>query len=203
MKGETKLTNIEAYPLYWPEGWKRTSYREYSRFKSGFGAARNLLTAEIARMGGSRVIISSNVPLRLDGLPRANCPEPSDPGIAVYFVYKGKDMVFACDKYRRTWENAYAIAKTIEAMRGIERWGASDMMERAFRGFSALPEKAGEGWRQVLGLGGSGIVSVAQVQDAFRKLAHEHHPDKGGDPEKFRLLCLARENALNDLQRSA
>jgi len=194
------MSNIEAYPLYWPEGWKRTAYRNNSKFKSGFGAARNLLTAEIARMGGSNVIISSNVPLRNDGLPRANCPEPSDPGIAVYFTYRKKDMVFACDKYRRTWENVYAIAKTVEAIRGIERWGASDMMERAFRGFSALPERSSQAWREDLGFSADQRVTVEEVQAKFRTLAHEHHPDKGGDPEKFRSLCLARENALRDVR---
>lgn len=191
----------EAYPLYWPEGWKRTGYREYSRFKSGFGAARNLLTAEIGRMGGTGVIISSNVPLRNDGLPRANQPEPSDPGIAVYFKHKGKEMVFACDKYRRTWENAYAIAKTIEAMRGIERWGASDMMERAFRGFAALPEKAAQPWREVLGFTPEQRVTESEIESAFRKLAMVHHPDKGGDKEKFFEIVMAKDNAKSDLRQ--
>ncbi len=190
----------EAYPLYWPEGWKRTNWREQSRFKSGFGAARNLLTAEISRMGGSGVIISSNVPLRNDGLPRANQPEPSDPGIAVYFKYRKKDMVFACDKYKRTWENVYAIAKTIEAMRGIERWGASDMMERAFSGFAALPQVATASWRSHLGFGEQQDVTMAEIESAFRELAKKHHPDVGGNPEVFQQIVAARETARREIE---
>lgn len=194
---------IEAYPLYWPQGWKRVGYRDYSRFKTGFGAARNQVIAEIQRMGGSEVIISSNIPLRNDGLPRANCPEPSDPGVAVYFKYKNRDMVFACDKYKKTWENIYAIAKTIESMRGIERWGASDMMERAFRGFAALPEKASQPWREVLGFTPDQPITEDDIKTAFNRLAMVHHPDKGGDSESFSRIVLARDSAKDDLRVSA
>ena len=42
------------------------------------------------------------------------------------------------------------LAKSIEAMRGIERWGPSQMMERTFTGFAALPEKSGSDWWDVL-----------------------------------------------------
>src|ERR1700743_3586853 len=104
--------SAEAYPLYWPEGWKRSRSHEHSRFKTGFGAARNLLFAELNRMGARKVILSTNIPLRNDGLPRANTrPDGGDSGVAVYFQRNGKDMVFACDKYRETCDNIYAIAK--------------------------------------------------------------------------------------------
>jgi hypothetical protein len=46
---------IEAYPLYWPEGWKRTeSWRRQTnrRFSKGFAASRNELINEIRRLGG-------------------------------------------------------------------------------------------------------------------------------------------------------
>ena len=123
----------EAFPLYWPEGWKRTAYRRTSAFKiAAFGKARDLLLAEIKRMGGTSIVLSTNISLRNDGLPYAGQRNPDDPGVAVYFLYKKRQMSFACDAYRKVEENAYAIAKTIEALRGIERWGASDMMERAY-----------------------------------------------------------------------
>jgi hypothetical protein len=63
----------EAYPLSWPDGWKRVARRSRSRFEvSGFGKARDFLLAEIRRMGGTGVILSTNIPLRNDGLPYAN-----------------------------------------------------------------------------------------------------------------------------------
>ena len=186
--------------MYWPEGWKRTQYRKRSAFKlSGFGRARDLLLAEIRRMGGSSIVLSSNIALRLDGLPYANQAQPQDPGIAVYFMHKKRQMAFACDAYYKTEENAYAIAKTIEALRGIERWGASDMMERAFTGFAALPQQASSTWREQLGFRGDEDVSVTSVDERFRELAHAHHPDKGGDPAKFREITEARAAARIEL----
>jgi len=187
---------VEAYPLYWPEGWKREKYPERSRFKTGFQDARNKLSAEIARMGGSKVVISTNVPLRNDGFPRANAPDPKDAGVAVYFKYKGKDMVFACDKYHYTRENIYAIAMTIDALRGIERWGASDMMERAFAGFQGLPAVASQPWREVLYLNSIDCPTRDEIETAYRMLAKKHHPDLGGDRDQFERVTQARQAAL-------
>ena len=45
----------------------------------------------------------------------------------------------------------------------------------------------------------NGSVTEEQVESAFRQLVHVHHPDKGGDPELFHRLIIARENARRDL----
>jgi hypothetical protein len=192
---------VEAYPLYWPEGWKRTRNPERSRFQTGFGAARELLFREITRMGGRKPVLSSNIPLRNDGMPRANMPEPNDRGVAVYFTYKDKEMVFACDKFINVRDNIYAIAKTIEALRGIERWGASDMMERAFRGFNALPEKASSPWRDILGFGHDARVTLDDVDSRFAELVKVHHPDMGGSAEAFQQVVEARAIARKELRQ--
>ncbi|CAK0816878.1 unnamed protein product, partial [Prorocentrum cordatum] len=39
---------------------------------------------------------------------------------------------------------------------------------------------------------------LADIKRAYRALAVRHHPDKGGDPEKFKELTLAFE-ALSDM----
>lgn len=188
----------EAYPLYWPEGWKRSPYTERSKFKTGFGAARNLLFTELARLGASKIILSTSIPLRNDGLPRANMrPDGGDTGVAVYFERKTKPMVFACDKYDRSEDNIYAIAKTIDAMRGIERWGASDMMERAFSGFKALAaENDGPSWWGVLQVR-AGATS-AEISAAYRELAKIAHPDSPtGSHEAMAELNSARDQGLS------
>jgi DnaJ-domain-containing protein 1 len=98
-------------------------------------------------------------------------------------------MCFACDKYLHVWENMVAIRKTIQAIRGIERWGASDMMERAFRGFVALP--ATEAWHDVLQVRTDS--SEHEVLANYRRLRSEHHPDRGGDAQRFNSISRAWE----------
>jgi hypothetical protein len=191
------MVSAEAYPLYWPEGWKRTRWTEQSKFKTGFGAARNFLNAELVRMGATKIILSSNIPLRNDGQPRANMPEPKDAGVAVYFQRNGKEMVFACDKYKYTRDNIYAIGKTIEALRGIERWGASDMMERAFAGFKALAAQNDRRWWDVLEVRHDASRDVVEAN--FRRLVRDRHPDAGGSHEAMAELNVARQQALKEM----
>lgn len=40
-------------------------------------------------------------------------------------------------------------------------------------------------------LGVSPMASKEEIKKAFHKLAHQHHPDKGGDPEKFKQISAA------------
>ncbi len=41
-----------------------------------------------------------------------------------------------------------------------------------------------------------------EIKRAYRKLAHEHHPDKGGDPEKFKAINEAYQ-VLSDPRKKA
>jgi hypothetical protein len=86
--------------------------------------------------------------LRLDGIPYANARNPDDPGAAVFFQWRGRPFQVACDSYRRVHENIRAIFKTIEAMRTIERHGATQLLERAVQGFTALPPGADDATSQ-------------------------------------------------------
>src|ERR1039458_2305616 len=83
-----------AYPLCWPEGWKRAKHREHAHFNKtrqptynaqgqklfagktrlSVADAVNRVIAELSRMGikDDDTIISTNVRLRLDGLPRSD-----------------------------------------------------------------------------------------------------------------------------------
>jgi hypothetical protein len=88
-------------------------------------------------------------------------------------------MCFACDRYKTPAANAQAVRKTIEAIRGIERWGASDMMERAFRGFAAL-EAPSTGWKSVL--------DPEDPEGSYMRLRKSKHPDHGGTAEEFHAV---------------
>ncbi len=196
---------IEAFPLSWPNGWPRTKQPTRSKFDVSFTAARDGLMEQIRMLGGKLPILSSDLELRRDGLPYAGQREPSDKGVAVYFQWKGQQRVFACDRWDRIKDNIRALEKTIEAVRGIERWGASEMLDRAFSGFTALPapgEQAQRDWRDVLELNADerSRVSKAIIEGRFRYLAAKRHPDRaGGSHEAMSELNRARDEALKEI----
>lgn len=187
---------IEAFPLQWPAGRPRTKWTERSNFEVMLGRAIKDIQEEVRRLGGSALVISSNLPLRRDGMPYANASQPADRGVAVYFRYKWKPMCFACDRWNRIEDNMRAIAKTIDALRGIERWGTGQMVEQAFIGFTALPAPE-QPW-QILGLDTS-RPTAKQVDDAYRTLAMKHHPDRGGDAQQMARINAARDELLRNL----
>lgn len=180
----------EAYPLQWPVGRPRTKWPERSNFEVTLGKAIKDVQEEVRRLGGQGLVISSNLPLRRDGIPYANASQPQDRGVAVYFKYKRKPMCFACDRWQKIEDNLRAIAKTIDALRGIERWGTGQMVEQAFTGFTALPAPE-QPW-QTLGLDTSNPTRE-QIDEAYRRLAGEHHPDRGGDTQQMARINAARD----------
>lgn len=140
--------SIEAFPLYWPAGFERAKTKRSSAFKATLAEARDGVLYEIKRLGGRNVIISSSIPLKKDGQMQGIArPVDGDHGVAVYFTWKNDQYVLACDSYQYIWENLRAIEKSIDAIRGLERWGASDILSRAFSGFKALPEANNEWWK--------------------------------------------------------
>lgn len=222
------MTEITAYPLAWPDGWPRTPSHlraDGVQFKAGdawvpdsstphgrryvgkrsvtFDRARKLLAAELERLGVAKdsIVLSTNLKLRNDGEPYAGEADRkmSDPGIAVYFKYKGKPMVMATDRFQKIAANARSLGLAIEAMRQLERHGGGTMMERAFTGFLALPSPiaAGRHWRSVLGFGADEKVSADEVKQRYRALAAERHQDvAGGSDSAMAELNAARAQAL-------
>lgn len=183
----------DAYPLQWPAGRPRKHQweRERAKFSTTFARARDEIAREVQLLVGGRwardpqLVISTNVALRRDGLPLANQRNPDDPGVAVYFEHRKRSMCFACDRWDKIEHNMQAIAKTIEALRGIARWGTGDMLEAAFTGFAALPPPgAPREWFDVLQCRPDASRDVIVAQ--YRRLRSETHPDRqGGDAARF------------------
>lgn len=153
---------------------------------------------EVRLLGGRSMVLSTNVPLKQDGKPYANYPRIDDPAVAVYFAYKDKQMCFACDRWTKVEDNIQAVRKTIEALRGIARWGTGDMLQAAFTGFAALPPPIVAGmkreWWVVLGVPPNAAPAV--IAAAYRRLASKHHPDReGGDAAAMAELNQARDAA--------
>lgn len=167
-------------------------------------SARDAAFNEVRLLGGRHVVLSTNVPLRQDGKPYANFPRIDDPAVALYFTYKDRQMCFACDRWTKIEDNIQAIRKTVEALRGIARWGTGDMLQAAFTGFAALPPPIAAGmkrdWWLVLLLD-TRQPTADEIQAAYRRLASKYHPDRnGGDAAKMAELNQARDDALKEIQ---
>ena len=142
---------VSRYPLEWPIGWQRTP--GHRRLRANFSTKKTIdgrvtcreatvrLEAELDRLGATTPVLSTHVTLRLDGSPRSD-EEPRDPGAAVYFRFKGKAQVLACDKWNRVADNIAAMAAHIDALRRVDRYGVGTI-EQALAGYKALPADTG------------------------------------------------------------
>lgn len=191
---------MEAYPLQWPVGYKRTANRIHSRFEQSMETAQRFLRIEVSRINGKDLIVSTNIPVRKDGMLYTDWMKKKieDPGVAIYFKYKGKDISMCCDQYLGVWENIYALGKGIEALRSMERWGVSDFLERAFTGFAAIPEVSSYNMPSIwviLGLPGK-PAGIDEVHAAYKRKAKEVHPDTpNGNEVEFIQLQTAYKQA--------
>lgn len=189
----------EAFPLHWPVGYKRTaSYqRVNSRFEQTMDKAQKFLRNELERLSATSLIVSTNIPVRKDGGLYTDYMRRiiDDPGVAIYFYLKGKQVSMCCDQYNRVWENIYALGKGIEALRGMERWGVSEFMERAFTGFQELPTSNSKNCWEVLG-GITPTKDTEYIKKVYLSLAKIKHPDVGGSDASFQELQQAYEYAL-------
>lgn len=200
------MSAIEAYPLSWPWGWPRKEswQRSSSQYQVEFAKARDHLARELRLSHARDVVISSNVPLRRDGLPLANMRQPDDPGVAVYWTARGKKgepapRVIACDVWRTVRENIRAVGLAVEAIRSLERTGATEILERAYAGFARLPAPP-EHW-QLLGLMRG--ASRDALTTRYRELARIHHPDHGGDSALMAAINDAHRLALAELDAAS
>lgn len=195
----------EAYPLAWPDGWPRTPShaRESDRRFHGktcrlsVGRVRDQLLDELRLLGASDIVVSSNVPTRSDGLLHSDPRRLDDPGIAVYFKFKKKQMVMARDGFISVVGNLRSLGLAIEGLRQLERHGGSVMLEHAFVGFLAIaPPDRKRPWREVLGIKPDWNGDLTGL---YREKARIRHPDAGGSDTLMAELNVAFEEGRQEL----
>lgn len=194
------------FPLAWPSGKTRRdpNKRRDGKFKSTHdrgglipitvAVALNRLERELDAIRARYPVVSTNLEVRRNGLPRSGQPEPADPGVAVYFHLDKKPHCLPCDTYRRVADNIAAIAAHIEATRAVERHGVASVTEM-FSGFAALP--APTDWRRTLEI--NGTPTRAAIEEAYRRLARGRHPDTGGSHVAMTELNAAKTAALREI----
>jgi hypothetical protein len=167
-----------------------------------FLKARDGLLRELELLGADDIVMSTNIPIRKDGLPYANQRQPDDPGVAIYFTLDGQPQCIPCDKWDTVAQNLRAVELTIGALRGLERWGAKEMVNAAFRGFKALPESVivtpytTRPWYEVLQVQPDASHEV--VRAAYRNLAAKYHPDNQDTGDNIKFIEL--QNAYKEFQ---
>lgn len=189
--------------------WLRpASARQATRFSASWKETEQLLVDEVDRLGGRGLVIEVDVreqDLRLDGTLRANAREAATPAVVVAFeTAKHGPMLYRCDTFTAPyrwqgadWQhNVRAIALTLQALRAVDRYGATDTGQQ-YAGFKALPAGHAmpashmtddEAWaiigsyqpRNIHDLRAS--FTDGELKSAWRSARAASHPDRhGGD----------------------
>lgn len=191
----TSLDQISEYPLCWPPSKQRAASRARSRFDASLAKAHKEIEQEMGRWGiGSRYVISMAPAFRRT---------TTDPGVALWFLMplrKGQTKrelrVIACDSYDIQEHNLYAVARTLNALRAIERWGAYSLEQAVEGARPMLPPPEGQGkraWWDVLGVASNWPLEAIEIK--YQSLAKRAHPDAGGSAEQMAELNGAIDEA--------
>lgn len=179
----TALDQVSDFPLCWPDNKPRAAHRIDSRFKSAsLAVAHRLIDDEMARWHARGFVLSMAPAFRRT---------TTDPAVALWWNMRAKDSaaphnlrVLACDQYQLQEHNAYAIGRTLEALRMVERYGTYSL-EQAVEGAKlALPAPEGSkplAWRDILGVVPSELPkddAIALVNARYRRIAMEKHLDQ-------------------------
>jgi hypothetical protein len=202
---------IESFPCQWPVGFPRTppAARREARFHrrvdvEGSDYKRKVRTTlhqgivlvrdELALFKATDVVISTNVPTRLDGLPYSSAKEPDDPAAAVYFRLNGETRCLQCDAWNRVADNLCAIGHTIAGKRDEIRWKVGTAAQM-WAGYKMLPAMdAGRTWWAVLGFKDPPN-SLETVRGKYETRIREVHPDHGGNGNQAAEINAALRDA--------
>lgn len=212
----TSVESIPRFPLAWPLGWPRCRSRRHAAFTESVfsqgtdgqprtkrsksisvATAVDRLERQLALLPGQNPTLSTNVKLNLRGIPYGD-EQPGDPGAAVYFSFKGRATVLACDRWLRVADNIAAIAAHIDAIRRVDRYGVGTIAQ-ALEGYKALPADSAADWRHVFGFTTHESVTAETLTTRYRDAAARVHPDRGGTDVEMAHINRAREYALTEL----
>ncbi|WP_315705004.1 MULTISPECIES: J domain-containing protein [unclassified Bradyrhizobium] len=196
------MSNVQSFPLQWPAGFPRwKNGRTGGSFKTDFDTALRNVRKSLelfAKDSGKKVdepVLSSNVDF--NPLTTGSSRRPSDPGVAVWFVWDGLQVCIPVDRYDTPAANLQAIHHIIEARRVELRHGTLALVRATFTGFQALPAPKGKHWRDILQLGAQ--PTRVDIEANYKRLSRDRHPDRGGSTEAMAELNSARDTALREV----
>lgn len=190
----------------WPH--EATNPRRHAQFRSpgrstpdGYTPGRRIpydetlreLEYEVDALGGSEIVIGVGLAeheVRLDGKPRADARPPRHPGVEVSFDSRYGRLTYATDVFLDWRDNVRAIAKGLEALRAVDRWGVAKRGQQ-YAGFGLLT--AGPGLAE---LGRQLVDQHGSIPAALRAT----HPDTGGptaSPRDFQAVIAYRDGGAS------
>lgn len=184
------------YPLQWLPQQPRTKNPERARFGNHSAyKAGNYLVDELERLDAKNCVISSNLQQKPGGEGFYAKQRIDDPGVVVYFDLKGKGKAMACDKWDKAEHNLWALYLSVQAIRGLERWGGSEFLDGLFTGFKALPSPSDSviAYKDYF----KGLETDEEIRTRYKELARKLHPDaKDGNVEEFQVMKRQHENLV-------
>ena len=189
-----------------PPAWPGKATPQYARRRAPFKTietkALALLGREIRMLNGKNVQIAVDVEprqIRQDGMLYANA-RPKSPAAIVSFDTKDGRLQFPCDTFGFFWANIDAVARALEALRMVDRYGVQQ--GRQYTGFKAIPastttalstESAAAAVSARSGISVQRILTVRDdARSAIRMARAKSHPDAGGSAADFTLIGEAK-----------
>ncbi|GAA4443005.1 hypothetical protein [Bremerella cremea] len=199
--------NITCAPIEdWPGTRTPRHQQQRSRFDSTWTATLTLLESELQKLRATQVVMQLDVTpsdIRLDGQIRANSRPRSSAVVLSFNTPKGA-LSFPCDRFTNWQDNVRAIAKSLEALRMVDRYGVTRGNEQ-YRGWSRLPPPttaptadmvADVLWlAKLVGVQASEITGPYNLAVAIRQAERITHPDAGGSAEDFKRVQRIKEQA--------
>lgn len=204
MSLDYKVQGVDVWPGEVTPDWKRTR----SPFKTIWTKVMQSLEREVRMLGGKQVLLRLDISdrdIRNDGMLRADA-RPRSPAVIVEFTagrLKGSPrLLYRCDRFRYWQDNVSAIARGLEALRLVDRYGVTPTGEQ-YAGFKALPsgtaptmttEAAAAIISEHSQFDAAAILKHADyAKSAVRKAIHETHPDRNeGRRENYDSVETAR-----------
>lgn len=199
-------------PRIWPGKTRPVDYsRPAGPFKvTTWSMIERALLYELGRLGAKDVELAIDLPnpahWNAMGTPRADA-RAATPAVVLSFTRKdGVRLTFPCDTYAVWQTNVYAIAKSLEALRAVDRYGVTQG-DQQYVGFKALPPGSGAAGERALSAEEAAEIlqtfsdlpahviiaepSVARV--AIRTAKGRSHPDADGQAGDFELVTRAAD----------
>lgn len=188
-----------------------TAYGKRSDHGVDWDKTTRLLQRELAHLEAENILLQMAVTsrdIRNDGWIRANA-RPEHPGVILTFDSKHGPLSYPCDTFDDWQANVRGIAKALEALRMVDRYGVTKRGEQ-YRGWGQLPPAGGTTATMTARVAAEILVDVAgyegedeedvekvltdaeSLQWFFRMAAKNAHPDVGGDTQKFQTVNEAK-----------